>query len=83
MELQEKVQNNLNIQKMFGKDLKPFRSRKAFYRKRIPESSHARKRTVDILITTRNGDRKTMQSIRITSRPNTKKRKWNQFRQFS
>ena len=44
--------------------------RKAFYRHRIPESSCARKETVDIdvLVTSRNGDRKIMQSIRITSR---------------
>ena len=34
--------------------------RKAFYRQRIPESSCARKETVDkdILVTSRNGDRK-------------------------
>ena len=41
--------------------------RKAFYRQRIPEPSCARKETVGILVTSRNGDRK-MQSIRITSR---------------
>ena len=48
--------------------------RKAFYRQRIPEPSCARKETVDIdiLVTFRNGDRKIMQSIRITSRPSTK-----------
>ena len=41
----------------------------AFYRQRIPESSCERKETVDIdiLVTSRNGDRKIMQSIRITS----------------
>ena len=45
--------------------------RKAFYRHRIPEFSCARKETVDIdiLVTSRNGDRKIMQSIRIKSRP--------------
>ena len=43
--------------------------RKVFYRQRIPEPSSARKETVDILLTTRNGDRKIMQSIRIRSRP--------------
>ena len=45
--------------------------RKAFYRQIIPEFSCARKETVDIdtLVTSRNGDRKIMQSIRITSRP--------------
>ena len=42
---------------------------KAFYRQIIPESSCARKENVDIniLVTTRNGDRKIMQYIRITS----------------
>ena len=37
---------------------------KAFYRQRIPESSCARKETVDIdmIVTSRNGDRKIMQS---------------------
>ena len=58
--------------------------RKAFYRQRIPEFSRARKETVDtdILVTSRNGDRKIMQSIRITSRPPSIIRKWHQFRQF-
>ena len=48
-------------------DLKLFRRSyaggKAFNRKRIPESSCARKQTVDIdiLVTSRNGDRKIMQ----------------------
>ena len=42
--------------------------RKAFCRQRIPEFSPARKETVDmnILVTSRNGDRNIMQSIRIT-----------------
>ena len=40
--------------------------RKAFYSQRIPEPSCARKETVDILVTSRNGDRKIMQSIRYT-----------------
>ena len=58
--------------------------RKAFYRQRIPESSCARKETVDIdiLLIPRNGDRKTMESIRITSRPTLRKRKWNKLSQF-
>ena len=50
-------------------DLKALRSqvkgkRKAFYRQRIPESSCARKKTVDIgiLVTSRNGDRKIMRN---------------------
>ena len=43
------------------------------------------KKTIDIetLVTSRNGGRKTMQSIRIRSRPHSRIRKWNQFRQFS
>ena len=51
--------------------------RKAFYRQIIPESSCVREETVDIdiLVTSRNGDRKIMQSIRITSRPTSIKRK--------
>ena len=58
--------------------------RKVFYRQRIPEFGHARKETVDIdiLVTSRYGDRKIMQSIRITNRPPSKKRKWNQLSQF-
>ena len=58
--------------------------RKAFYKQRIPEFSCVRKETVDIdiLVTSRNGDRKIMQSIRITSRPTSRKRKWNQLSQF-
>ena len=58
--------------------------RKAFYRQRIPEFSCARKETVDIdiLVISRNGDRKIMQPIRITSIPPSRKRKWNQLSQF-
>ena len=45
--------------------------RKAIYRPRVQQSSCMKKETVDIDIfsTSRNGDRKIMQSIRITSRP--------------
>ena len=66
------------------KATKIMHQRKALYRKRIRESSCARKETVDIdiLVTSRNGDRKIMQSIRITSRPPSRKRKWNQLSQF-
>ena len=48
---------------------------KAFHRQRM--FSHARKETVDIdiLVTSRNGDRNIMQSIRIKSRPPSKIRK--------
>ena len=58
--------------------------RKAFYRQSIPEFGWARKETVDIdiLVTSRNVDRKIMQSIRITSRPTLRKRGWNQLCQF-
>ena len=54
--------------------------RKAFYTQRIPEFSCARKETVDtdILVTSRNAERKIIQSIRITSRPPSRNRKWNQ-----
>ena len=47
------------------KATKTIGQRKAFYRQRILESSCARKETVDIdiLVTSRNGDRKIMQSI--------------------
>ena len=56
---------------------------KTVYKHRIPESSCVRKETVDIgiSVTTRNGDRKIMQSIRITSTPPSKIWKWNQFSQ--
>ena len=58
--------------------------RKAFYSQRIPEFSCARKETVDIdiLVTSINGDRKIMQSIRITCRPPSRKRKWKKLGQF-
>ena len=58
------VNSRLKATKIIGQ-------RKAFYRQRIPESSCARKETVDIdiLVTCRNGGRKVMQSIRITSGP--------------
>ena len=51
--------------------------RKASYRRRIPESSCVRKKNVDIdiLVTSRNGDRKIMRSIRITKRPPPRIRK--------
>ena len=51
------VNSGLKTTKIIGQ-------RKAFYRQRIPEFNHARKETVDIdiLVTSRNGDRKIMQS---------------------
>ena len=57
---------------------------KAFYRQRIPRPGCVKKETVDIdiLVKSRNGDRKIMYSISITSRPPSKKRKWDQLNQF-
>ena len=71
------VNSRLKATKIIGQ-------RKAFYRQRIPEFSRARKENVDIdiLVTSRNGDRKIIQSIRIKSRPTTRKRKWTQLSQF-
>ena len=71
------VNSRLKATKIIGQ-------RKEFYRERIPEPSCARKETVDIdiLVTSRNGHRKIMQSIKITSRPPSRKRKWNQLSQF-
>ena len=71
------VNSGLKATKIIGK-------RKPLQRQRIPEFSHARKETVtiNILVTSRNDDRKIMQSIRITSRPSSRKRKWNQLSQF-
>ena len=68
------VNSRLKATKIIGQS-------KAFYRQRIPESRCARKETVDIdiIVTSRNGDRKVMQSIRVTSWPTSRKRKWNQF----
>ena len=58
------INSRLNATKIIGQ-------RKAFYRQRIPGSSCAKKETIDIdvLVTSGIGDRKIMQSIRITSRP--------------
>ena len=60
------------------KDTKIIGQWKPFYRQRIPESSCAMRETVDIDIlgTSRNGDRKIMHSIRITGRPPSRIRKW-------
>ena len=71
------VTSTLKVTKIIGQ-------RKAFYRPRIPESSCKRKETVDIdiLVASRNGDRKIMQSVRITSRNTSRKRKWNKLSQF-
>ena len=65
------VNSGLKATKIIGQ-------RKALYRQRIPEFSCARKETFDIeiLVTSRNRDRKIRQSFRITSRPPSRKRKW-------
>ena len=57
------VNSGLKANQIIGK-------RKAFYWKKIPEFSRVRKETVDIeiLVTSRNGDRKIMQSIRLMGR---------------
>ena len=71
------VNSRLKATKIIGQ-------RKAFYRQRIPEPNSTKKETVDIdvLVTSRNGDTKLMQPIRITSRTSSRKRKWNQLSQF-
>ena len=71
------VNSRLEATKIIGQ-------RKAFYGLRISEPSCASKETVDIdiLVTSRNGDRKIIQSVRIMSRPFSRIRKWNQFSQF-
>ena len=77
---------NLQVKGVFL-DLKPLYiigQRKAFFRQSVLESSCARKETVDIdiLVTSRNGDRNFMQSIRKISKPPSRIRKWNQLSQF-
>ena len=71
------VNSGLKITKIIGQT-------KRLYRLRISEFSRARKETVDIdiLVKSRNGGRKVMKSIRITSRPPLRKWKWNQLSQF-
>ena len=71
------VSSTLKATKIIGQ-------RKTSHRQRIPQSSCARKETVeiDIVVTSRNGDRKIMQSIRVTSRRPLRKGKWNQLSQF-
>ena len=67
---------DIKLFKAFGKGIHNV------FRQRIPESSGVRKETVGIFVTSQNGDRKIMQSFRITSRPPLRKRKWNQLSQF-
>ena len=71
------VNSRLKATKIIGR-------KKAFYRQRIPESNCARKETVDldIIVTSKNGERKIMQSISMMSRPTSRKRKWKQLSKF-
>ena len=71
------INSRLRVTKIIGQ-------RRTFLKQRIPERCCAKKETVDIdiLVTSRNGDRKIMEFIRITSRSTTRKRKWNQLSQF-
>ena len=57
------VNSRLQATKIIGQ-------RKAFYRQIIPESSYARKETVDIdiLVTSRNGDRKMFSIVCIVGK---------------
>ena len=86
MELQEKrsTKRLKHTGNLFRKSIQLRGQGKAFYRQSMSEPSCARKETVDItiLVTSRNGDRKIMQSIKITSRPPMRIRKWNQLSQF-
>ena len=65
------VNSRLKATKIIGQ-------RKAFCMQRIPQSSSARKETADkdILVTSRDGDRKIMQSIKIMSRLPSRIRKF-------
>ena len=71
------VNSRLKVTKITGQS-------KTFHGQRIRESSCVRKETVDIdiLVTPWNVDRKIMQTIKLTSRPSSRKRKWNQYSQF-
>ena len=75
LQLKMSVNSRLQTTKIIGQ-------RKTFYKQRIPKSSCASKETVDIdiLVPSRNVDTKIIQSIRIMSRPPSRKRKWNQLR---
>ena len=68
-------------------DLKPLRSQvkgKHFIGREFQSLAVQGKKLfdMDILVTSRNGDKKIMQSIRITSRPPSRKKKKNQFSQL-
>ena len=68
-------------------DLKPFRSKvkeKLSIGREFHSLSVRKKKLLltDILVTSRNGDRKIMQSISIMHRPPLRMRKWNRLSQF-
>ena len=72
LQLKVFVNSRVNANKIVGQ-------RKAFHRQRIPEPSCVRKETdIEILVTSRNGSRKIIHSIRITNRPSTRIKTWNQ-----
>ena len=58
--------------------------RKVFCRQKVTKSNFVGKETfdIDILITSRNDDRKILQPIRVTDGPPTRIRKWDQFCHF-
>ena len=55
-----------------------------FFMHGIPEFSCAGKETadIDILVTSRNSGKEMVQSVRITSRPPLRIKKWNQLNKF-
>ena len=71
------VNSRLKATKIIGQ-------RKASSSQKIPDSSCASEETVDIdiLVTYTNSHRKIIQSVRITSRPPSRIRKWNQLSHF-
>ena len=70
---------NLQIKGIINSIHLDHKSKKTFFRQEIPESISTKKETldIDIFIISRNGDKKIMRSIRITSRPPSKIRKSN------
>ena len=73
MELQEKKHNKIKI--------KAYR-KSAYEKPTVKRCLLILSVDLDIVLTSRNGERKIMQSIRITSRPPLKKRKCNKLSQF-
>ena len=70
------------IQIGFGKLLNQYKQKTDKIRnmnifEKISGISEISRKLASLLVTSRNGDRKLIQSIRISSRPPMKKRKWN------